>query len=238
LHHNNVLLYEPVKGKYIEYHYHKSGVLTGEPPTVVSFKSKYIAKIIDYGRCFFDDKVETPGFIGSSGGIYTEACSFDKCINCGKNQGFHFLEHNPAKLASNFFICSQIQNISHDLRLLYMVKFAIRQQIQNVSALKPALGQLYDLIEKVEYGKGITLDEKLKKLAKNPLQWVYLGTKENTKYGLPNKINNIIDANKELERSVLSPWYQVKNDANYASQTKLGDLHVYDNGRPMRYDPM
>lgn len=48
LHKENVLLYEPARNKYIEYHYHT-------PAGVVRFKSNYLAKIIDYGRCHFDD---------------------------------------------------------------------------------------------------------------------------------------------------------------------------------------
>ena len=45
LHWNNLHVYEPVPGKYIQYHYH---LVPGMAP--VSFKSKYMLKIIDYGR--------------------------------------------------------------------------------------------------------------------------------------------------------------------------------------------
>lgn len=45
LHPSNVLLCEPVLGKYYKY------ILNDR--TVVEFKSKYIVKIIDYGRSFF-----------------------------------------------------------------------------------------------------------------------------------------------------------------------------------------
>lgn len=60
LHTNNILIYEPVKNKYIEYHYHTKD---GE----VSFKSKYITKIIDYGRCFFRDNHTKTGSSKNNG---------------------------------------------------------------------------------------------------------------------------------------------------------------------------
>jgi len=237
LHYENVLIYEPVKGKYIQYHYHKTDLFGSGPSTVVSFKSRYIAKIIDYGRCFFDDKVANPGFTGSSQGIYTEACSAPRCISCGGEQGFQWLKYNPAKLAQNMFVSSQVHNVSHDLRLLYMIKFSVRAAIKASPAVKPLMGELHDIIEKVEYGNGIKLDPYHAKLAKDPLQWVYYGTKENTKTGLPKKINNVMDASKELERLIESPWYKSKNETKYGALTKLGDLHIYDDIRPMRFVP-
>jgi hypothetical protein len=45
LHKSNIMLHTPYPGNYIQYHYHT-------PEKTVSFKSKYIAKIIDYGRCY------------------------------------------------------------------------------------------------------------------------------------------------------------------------------------------
>ena len=66
LHTGNILLYEPVKGCYVEYHYYIKG-------TVISFKSKYIVKIIDYGRCFFNDDANAT-FSGDSKKIYEKVC--------------------------------------------------------------------------------------------------------------------------------------------------------------------
>ena len=79
LHWNNLHVYEPVPGKYIQYHYH---LVPGMPP--VSFKSKYMLKIIDYGSCYFKDEDEdSQTFIDkicNSPGI----CDND---GCGKNVG-------------------------------------------------------------------------------------------------------------------------------------------------------
>jgi hypothetical protein len=58
LHYENVMLYEPVKGKHIEYNYHY-------PDHTVTFNSKYIVKIIDSGRSFYNDTSESDKIICS-----------------------------------------------------------------------------------------------------------------------------------------------------------------------------
>jgi hypothetical protein len=73
LHTGNVLLYEPVKGKYIEYHYHLKNNET------VTFKCCYIAKIIDYGRSFFVDKTNPNKMTKTSENIYDKLCKLAAC---------------------------------------------------------------------------------------------------------------------------------------------------------------
>ena len=93
-------------------------------------------------------------------------------------------------------------------------------------------------LEKVVYGKGITLTKQQKDLLTIlPNRWVYYGTKENKTSGLPQKVNNVTDAYKELERLVSIIGFKNANEYYYKSLDKLGDLHIYDNGRPMRYVP-
>jgi len=110
LHHDNIMLYEPVKGKHIEYQYHY-------PNRVVTFNSKYLVKIIDYGRCFFLD--EETGYNPKD--IYRDLCESESegknCYDCGKDSGFTWL--NPTPMYS---ISSQKRNKSHDLRLIHMIK--------------------------------------------------------------------------------------------------------------------
>lgn len=97
LHLGNVMVYRPRPGYYIQYHYVFSD------NTTVSFKSQYGVKIIDYGRCFFDNKTlfqdatyikgqpdetivskykedteNTPFFEGSSD-LYNELIKIEKC---------------------------------------------------------------------------------------------------------------------------------------------------------------
>jgi thiamine kinase-like enzyme len=228
LHYSNVLLYEPIRGKYIQYHYH-----TGES-TITSFKCRYIAKIIDYGRCFFNDD-ENLGFTGNSKGIYTEVCFANKCEDCGLNVGFDMLvPKTKPQLEKASFIYSQEANQSHDLRLLYMTLCDMK-----LTRRTDAAGPLIiEALEKVVYGKGITLTKQQKDLLKVlPNKWVYYGTKENKTSGLPKKVNNVTDAYKELERLVSIIGFKNANEYYYRSLNKLGDLHIYDNGRPMRYVP-
>ena len=107
LHDKNVQLYVPIPGKYIQYHYHLD---TGE---ILSFKSKYLVKILDYGRSYFKDTTE------DSLKIYNDVCSWPVCgtrPRCGERLGFALLL--PQSLPERHFISSSLNNVSHDLRLL------------------------------------------------------------------------------------------------------------------------
>ena len=71
LHTDNVLLFEPVVNKYIHYHY------TNKDGSTCSFKSRYIVKMIDYGRSYILDP-ETG--IGSMT-VYNQVCAEPKCLD-------------------------------------------------------------------------------------------------------------------------------------------------------------
>jgi len=111
LHLKNVLIYTLDNQKCIEYHYHfKNG-------KIISFKSRYIAKIIDYGRSFFDDKESNM----NSDKIYKELCKLKSCDpNCGESFGFGWLSEVMSK--DYYYIDSTQKNNSHDLRLLNEMK--------------------------------------------------------------------------------------------------------------------
>ena len=132
LHEENVLLYEPVKDKYIQYHYHyPDGQLC-------SFKSFYIAKIIDYGRAFFEDETT------NSKEIYKNVCKTKECDpDCGEDVGFTILapEIHPG---SFHYISSQIVNVSHDLRLAYKIQ---QLTLSNYSVPR----ELRQLLDNVKY---------------------------------------------------------------------------------------
>jgi hypothetical protein len=107
LHENNVQLYVPIPGKYIQYHYHLE---TGQ---VISFKSKYLVKILDYGRSYFKD---TKNNIDSHD-IYNDICAEKECDpDCGDTYGLSWLK--PIASPANYFISSSLNNVSHDLRLI------------------------------------------------------------------------------------------------------------------------
>jgi hypothetical protein len=207
LHDENVLMYEPVANSYIEYHYH----IDGEE---VVFKSSYIAKIIDYGRSYFNQLGDTSS-TGKSRKVFEKLC--EVCNpGCGRLSGYSWL--NKSTLSANMlFISSQVGNQSHDLRLLKTI-----EPFSKGSA--PA--KLSSLLKKVTYGQGLSGSDKR------------YGTKLNKKSGLPNKINNVTDAFLALLELIKDPAQQEQNETAYSTFTKLGELHIHDDSRtPMRYIP-
>ena len=93
---NNVLLY-PLKKNYIEYHYHGT--------TTTSFKSRYIVKIIDYGRCFIPTALD----------YESKLCA--KCKDCGKDAGLQYLRRNRQFDRIYQYVNSGYKNESFDLLL-------------------------------------------------------------------------------------------------------------------------
>lgn len=205
LHRGNILLYIPVTNKYIHYHYHNpNGIMT-------EFKSEYIVKIIDYGRSFFVDKMSN--IPTSSSSLYKAFCKEPICNisePCGGDRGFSWLrpEDRPG---SNYYIFSQVNNISHDLRLLYEISNFSEHVIDKNK-------KLYTIINKVKYD-------------------ARFGTKEIKRSGLPNNIFTINDAYKELTAHLMDPEVKIENDTFYADPkySKLGDLYIHYDGRSMRF---
>jgi hypothetical protein len=210
LHLNNIYLYEPVPGKYIEYHYFLTKT------NRISFKSSYMLKIIDYGRSYFKD--DYSGL--DSKKVYADVCAEDECNEpadergtCGSYVGFGWLANLTRKPADQFYISAQRKNVSHDLLPLRRIK-------ENNTAPQPNLltPDLESLVNQVVY-----LD--------------YFGTKERIQTGGPGFILSVSDAAKHIAGYVASDAYQRKNDDVYAGKTKLGDLFVYMNGSPMEFRP-
>lgn len=178
LHLDNVLVYEPVKGKYIQYRY----VFTDGD--VVEFKSSYIAKLIDYGRSFF---VDDASVTGSSKSIYDAICKIKQCNpKCGEDYGFGNVapEEYPG---SFYYISSSKRNMSHDLRLLDELK-----KNAGIKAINPAL---HDMLEKVVYGFGLT-------------EHKHYGTIEQEQSSMPEKIVNVVDAHEALKTMILANGFQ------------------------------
>lgn len=108
LHVNNVLLYEVPNGQYIQMIYHNQDNTT----TVIN--TRYIAKIIDYGRCFtkFTKK------------FYDALCDNRDCTSEGSDQcgnlnfGYNWFLKSIEN--DNYFISSVLNNPSHDLRLAFV----------------------------------------------------------------------------------------------------------------------
>jgi aspartyl/asparaginyl beta-hydroxylase (cupin superfamily) len=64
------------------------------------------------------------------------------------------------------------------------------------------------------------------------------GTEENLSIS-NNKIYNVTGAYNELKKVVENPDVIIENKQNYMNMAnKLGDLHVYADGRQMKYEHM
>lgn len=101
-----------------EYHMH---IYNGSVKTqTLKVYSRYLPKIIDYGRCYFalPPSESTPAF--SSYNVRDVLCNVDKY--CCANSGFtHLTGIDSSNLAANHYINSSVRNVSHDLQLFQYV---------------------------------------------------------------------------------------------------------------------
>ena len=265
LHLNNLYVYEPAPGKYIQYHYY---LVPGMPP--VSFKSKYMLKIIDYGSSYFKDEDE------DSQTLIDKICKIPtKCDNddgCGQNVG------------SNKHIN---KNQSIDLKALFAIKNALKY---NTKLLPLQLHIILDKVndytgkEKSSYNEEMSYADFLhpvnssnrggtKKMrrtrirrAKSPkttkkkrrtrvrgtkspkttkkMRRTRVGgakqTKEDVDKYFAEKIYTVQDAANHLVWNVIKENIKEKlkdqNIKDHALETKLGDLHVYLDVTEMVFD--
>jgi hypothetical protein len=205
LHLENVLLYIPNKKGYITYHYSSKG-------KVINFHSPYLVKIIDYGRCYINNEKSHI----SSLEYAHQVCDTPKCVKCGTNDGYNWLQKNSN--SQNMYISSKTNNISHDLRYLVEINLYIKKNKLKVS------NKIQHFLNSILYGLDIE-NEKYKRY----------GTKEinklekdlyNKKY--PNKLKNVSEVKNKLEELVSLNDFYVKS-----SYKKMGDLYIYDDGRDM-----
>ena len=205
LHTENVLLYIPNDKKYIEYHYHD---ISGG--NITTFKSKYMVKIIDYGRCFFKDDVNKFGTEDIDFAINKE---YDYCHNAGF---WPVLYHNDAQIKNDdrinpIIISRSVRNSSIDLLLLHQLKKLFRFLYYDK--------ELGDLLSSVQFD-GIN----------------------NVYTSVPDPIT--VERNPRMIYTVNAAYDRIKQQVNrtsinnmnhYAKMIKLGDLHIYTDGREMEY---
>ena len=108
LHQENILLYKPFEGKkYVEMHYHIQG-------HVMRIRTEYIAKIIDYGRNYFQNAATGE----NSDAIYRKICNAPECKGikypCGIEFGYMSLNGRP-----KYYAEPRTKNCSADLRLIH-----------------------------------------------------------------------------------------------------------------------
>ena len=196
LHSGNVLLYRPSETGYINYVFHEHN-----PSRVVRFKSRFIPKIIDYGRSFYYLSAAD-----NSEKLYEKLCTLPVCKpKCGDNVGFNWLN------SGHYDIKSRQKNESHDLRFL--------------AGFKPD-------ITRVTYNASDTIKHFFTKVVYTNM----FGAAENVNSGLLANINNISDAFTALS-DMVSAEQPALSDGLFpaAEYSSLGELHVYSDGRPMRF---
>jgi hypothetical protein len=201
LHSGNVLIYVPDPNKYIEYHYYEAD------GNIISFKSPYIPKIIDYGRSFFDN-----GNVNSNI-IYNHLLTLEECKNNNVlERGFEYMTPPEPK---DFYISTSRKNESHDLRLLIDLKMR-----NNIMQLNTQYSLIKRLLNSVVYGVGI-----------DP-SYEEFGTVENTQIS-SDKIYNVEGAYIALKKMVVSQTFIDRNIQKNRKKEKLGDFHIYADQRPM-----
>jgi len=210
LHPDNVILYKPVEGKYIQFHYHLSDT------AVLSFKSQYIAKTIDYGKSFVN-------LSGSSNSetYHTELCNTNECSvdpeDCGDESGYGWL-HYDSLTTGNYYISSRLNNQSHDLRLLK------------------------DLLPNLPWrDEPFKSNTRIRNVLKNILERVIYRYKDGTppvtgKQNINGKIEDVSDAELHIRYAMKNADQRKANDDYYSGMEKLGDMHVYGY-KPMEYIP-
>lgn len=199
LHTGNVLVYEPVRGKYIDYIYKLEN---GE---IVQFKSKYIAKIIDYGRSYFNDPSNKDIF-GSSKRIYNKICN--NVNDCGPNgDDYGFLEMD---VSSN-------RNVSKDLSLIKQVKTYLQTYPSS-----PQNTSLLESLNKVDLGLGIRYGtpEKYQNSGIGNIENIFDIHIELKKLVLQNKTNNEKEYRKMISLGSLT-IYQTGKPMKFTPYNKF-----------------
>ena len=176
--------------------------------------------MIDYGRSFFDN-----GNVNSKK-IYDKICASRDCPDCGDETGFAWLD--PASFLT---ISSQKKNESHDLRLIKKILSTFNNPILRQSRLpaERTFLELYGMVQKLLYGQGIA----------NPREAEY-GTTENLAvHANRSRITNVTNTYEYLKNSILKPEVIAENEAFYPDiDDKIGDFHIYDDGRDMEFIPV
>jgi hypothetical protein len=210
LHTNNVMIFKPFQNGYIRMHYHFND------SDIISFDTRYIAKIIDYGSSFFMDPKNPEQ---NSKSFYDLLCRKKECnpknkAPCGVNDGYSLFD---PKNIHNYILTSQ-RNMSHDLRLFRLCN-------KNTSIIDK-------IIENIVYNGNYGTPE----ITENGF---------NPKNGINSSINNVTDAYDILKSIIRDELkytnydFASKNKQYYSKNSKLkkmGDLYVYFDGREMKYE--
>jgi hypothetical protein len=207
LHLNNILIYK-LDNNYIEFVYHL------EDGREVKFKTSYIVKIIDYGRCYFNDVEHNM----NSDIFLSNVCEEKECNKgnnyknkCGYHKGYWYL--NRTKLERE----KKLKNLSDFLCLHIIYKNFIFNNIKgwpsNFAIKKP---YLHDLISILEKGS---------RTYENQLYRYKNDGNDNALVGIYKDLCDVLHNNDSLSEM---------NERKHQNKTKKGTLHIYcDLNEPM-----
>ena len=221
-HTGNLLLAWMDNAKYFEYHYHFE-----DHPDVV-FRSPYVPKIIDYGRCYVKvspavrrKMVESP----ECSVCYDEVGAPRSTQDCWDDKGFFF--YDKADTYRQFGLDAGVKNESHDLRLLNELVRRQGQPFHRTSkAMRTAsesLKAMQRICAQVVYGVGTNHSEK------------EYGTRENVTLS-ETHIYNVTGAFRALRAAVSLDAVVQQNMQTYNDPAlKIGEFHVYGTDRQMTF---
>ena len=175
---------------------------------VVTFRMAHMCKLIDYGRCFFDG-----GMNGSSLDISKTVCTSLLCGNTSSNtacgkENGYWFTAPNPRRPLN--IQSTKRNRSTDLVLAKFMTDDLKQYNPNLEPLHTKIQTQYT-------------------------NWYYqheLAPSSNS------NINTVRDLHKTLRAIIKTPQFQSANAITFAKFTKMGTLHIYENGtKDMVWEP-
>ena len=203
LHTGNVLIYKVAPNKYTKmiYHYPDN--------TTVEFNTDGIAKIIDYGRCYFkyNDTINSKKFI--------DILEYNMNLYMRKNPTKRKIYSDDCGYTSfserfkQFYIDSRTRNKSHDLRLVKNVNDIYQHYTKQ---------KMFNIEYKKEYGTP--------------------EVSQNTYINIGDKICNVNDMHAELRKILMSDKYKQTSKALEQSSSLYGTIECWlDGSTPMIFTP-
>jgi hypothetical protein len=202
LHANNVLIYKVAPNKYTKMiYYYPDG-------SKIEFNTIGIAKIIDYGRCFFhyNDEINSTKFIEI---LEQEIDHYNKEVS-KNNMHWDSCGYNSfTKGFQKFDIDSRERNKSHDLRLVTNVNQIYKHYTKQIC---------FDIAYKTQYGTP------------------EISTFNYVKRG--NKIRNVDEMHEELKQLYLLANIQNNSKQIETTHNLHGNIECWlDGSRPMVFSP-
>jgi hypothetical protein len=211
LHMDNIVLYSIPNSQYID-------VEAKTENGVISFKTKYLPVLIDYGRSYFNCSAIESGLVNSPQ-LMKKVCLKDsrgsnECPQyCGNDVGYSFTgDYMPATDSfkrtgkNDYYINRSRRNMSHDLRCLAYLKERMKfnQLDSSISWIRLWKQLINDITYETNYDK--------------------FGMPELTSE--PGEISNVSDVFESLKKIMMEPEYTAHHGPQFLSSSSYGKLVV------------